>query len=205
MPKFLAPFGLLALALAFATPARADTISDGGVKFTGFVTGTTATLEIQCDGSVAACSGWFVGDVTLKGETFALTPAPSLGATTLAGYALQDGGQNNSAVATGGGCNGTQTGMALCWDAPTVLDPMGTGLNIFTATITSGAVSGPLHVQATFYNNSAGIGTMGDKVLAVSDDLTGSPSAVPEPGSLILLGTGLLAVSGFVRRRASKA
>lgn len=197
---------LILLSFAFATSAKADTISDGGVTFTGTVTGNTVTLQIACDGTVLGCSGWYVGDLSLKGFTF--TGSPTTGSPiTLSGYSVMNGGQNNKAVGSGGGCNSTQPDQAVCWDAPTTLDQMGTITDIFTADIANGAVSGPLHVQATFYNNPAGDGVYGDKVLAVSDDLigaNGSPSPVPEPASMVLLGTGLLALGGFARRRASK-
>src|SRR5215472_9029751 len=104
--------------------AYADTITDGDLTFTATVTPTLVTLTIQCTSNVSTCENWFVGDVTLKGFTFT-----TLGtATAPTGFLdmVQNGGQNNDAVGAGGGCNGTQKGMAVCWDA--LLPPLGTKL-----------------------------------------------------------------------------
>src|SRR5438105_1260076 len=183
------------VALLGAGVAQADTITDTNVQFTGTVTATTVTLQIQCL-VPASCGSWFLGDVTLKGFTF--TGSPTLG-TAPSGYTVVNGGQNNNAVGNGGGCNSTQAGSAVCWDAPSTLTTqLGSGVITFTANITGGT-AGTLHVQATAYSNSAGTQKMGGKVLAVSDDLGGGTS-VPEPGTFALIGSGLFAL-GTLRRR----
>jgi len=189
--------------------AHADTITDNDVQFTATVTSTSVTLQIQClDTSV--CGSWYLGDVSLKGFTF--TGSPSLGSAP-SGYTVQNGAQNNDAVGSGGGCNGTQAGMAVCWDAPTTLSTqLGGGVNTFTANITGGATD-TLHVQATAYDNTSGTQQGGGKVLAVSDDLLpggggggggGGGSTVPEPSTLLLLGSTLPALAGLRRRLFSK-
>jgi len=180
-----------------ANVAQADSITDNNVQFTGTVTATTVTLTIQCL-VPASCGSWFLGDVTLKG--YSSTGSPTLG-TAPSGYMLVNGGQNNNAVGNGGGCNSTQAGMAVCWDAPSTLTTqLGSGVITFTANITGG-VPGTLHVQATAYSNSAGTQKGGGKVLAVSDDLTpGGGTSVPEPGTFALIGSGLF-VLGTLRRR----
>lgn len=189
--------GVLAVAVATlflsAGLAHADTITDSDIQFTGTVTSTTATLDIQCL-VPAICQNWFLGDVTLKGFSFA--SAPTLGAAP-SGYTLEVGGQNNSAVGSGGGCDGSDLNGAVCWDASLPLTTqLGTGVLVFTANITDGT-PGTLHVMATGYDNADGIQTTGDKMFAVSDDLV----AAPEPGTWALLGLGLLALAA-VRRRA---
>lgn len=187
--------GFLIVAFAVllgAGVASADSITVNDVQFTATVTSTTVTLDVQCL-DITVCGNWYLGDVTLKGFTF--TGTPTLG-TAPSGYTLIDGGQNNNAVGSGGGCDSTQLGSAVCWDASLPLTTqLGSGVIEFTANITDG-VPGTLHVQATAYDNSSGSQTDGGKVLAVSDDLT----TVPEPSTFALLGLGLLGLAIAGRR-----
>ncbi len=184
------------IALCCGTAAKADTLTIGDLQITGTVTDTLATLTFQC--LDATCAGWFLGDVTLKGFTF---NSPTLG-TAPAGYTLVNGGQDNNAVGNGGGCNGTPGNKALCWDAALPLTTvLGNGLITFTAHIGNGG-AGTLHVQATGYDNAGGNEQGGGKVFAISEDLgSGGGTTVPEPATISLLGTGLLALAGITRRR----
>jgi hypothetical protein len=184
--------GVVLLGLVLSGPARADSFTYDSIVFTGTVTGTTATLTVQCtDASV--CGGFYLGGVTLKG--FNYSGSPTL-ASAPGGYYLVDGGQNNSAIGTGGGCNGSNTSGAVCWNPWLPLTArLGTTLYTFSAGIDNGTVSGPLHVQATGYNNAYGTQTHRGKAFAVSNDLSSSSvSSAPESGTFTFLTAGLLAI-----------
>lgn len=190
---------MLALCLVFGGTSKADSFTAGDVFLTGNVTGTTATLTIKClDGG---CNGWYLGDVTLKGFTF--TSLTGTGAGTPAGYVAQIGGQNNSAVGSGGGCNGSDLSGAICWDgqgAPLSFRLVTGTTYTFTANITGGSFTpGDLHVMATAYSNSAGSQQNGGKVFAISDNLL--VVQAPEPSSLELLAAGLIGLAFLSLRR----
>jgi hypothetical protein len=204
--KALSLLSAAVLVLALGSTAKADSftlldsLNNPEIIFTGSVTASTVTLTIEC--VEAACQNWYLGDVTLKGFTY--TGTPTLGSAP-SGYTLIPGGQDNNAVGTGGGCNSTQIGSALCWDAGEVPLTVQLGLNnvlTFTANLPNNdGAGGLLHVQATGYGTSAGTQQGGNKVFAVSNDLTGGSSQVPEPGSLALFGTGALGLAGYLRRK----
>jgi hypothetical protein len=185
--------------LASGRSANADSFTAGDVFLTGNVTVNTATLTIKCLNS--GCDGWYLGDVTLKGFTFA--SLTGTGAGTPGGYAAQIGGQNNSAVGSGGGCNGSDISGAVCWDGqglPLSFRLVAGTTYAFVANVTDGSFTpGSLHVQATAYNNSAGSQQGGGKVFAISDNLL--VVQTPEPSSLELLATGLIGLAFLSLRR----
>ncbi len=196
--KFLPRFVVLlafALAVGTAAPVFADSITVKSVEFTGMVTSDLATLTVQCT-NASVCGSWFLGDITLKG--FSFTGAPSTGAGTPSAYSVANGGQNDSS-----GCNGKDTQKAVCWNTNTPLTlVLGTTLWTFTANIANGTIGDDgLHVQALGFNNSSADQTRGGKTLAVSNDLVGPGSSVPEPASMFLLATGLCSLGLFSRRK----
>ena len=160
--------------------------------FVGSVTGHTATLTIQCT-DIKACGSYYPGDVTLKGFSDSGTPTAI---SAPAGYNATGGRQNNSAVGSGGGCDSNGTTGAVCWDTTLPMTTrLATTLYTFSVSINHGTVGGPLHVQATGYNNSYGAQKGGGKGFAVSNDLSSSSvTAAPEPGTFTLLTAGLFAV-----------
>lgn len=179
---------MLLFCLASGRSAKADSFTAGDVFLTGNVTGSTATLTIECLDS--GCNGWYLGDVTLKG--FTLTSLTGTGGGTPGGFLAQIGGQSNNAVGSGGGCNGSDLSGAVCWDAPGV--PLSLKLvtgTTYTFTANGSFTPGDLHVMATAYSNSAGSQQGGGKVFAISDNLL-TVVQTPEPNSLELLAIGMI-------------
>jgi hypothetical protein len=190
--RFACLVGVALLGLVLSGTARADSYTFDSIVFTGSVTGNTATLTIQCT-DAKACGSYYLGDVTLKGFYYSGTPTA---VSAPAGYDATGGGQNNSAVGSGGGCNSNDTTGAVCWDTSLPMTTkLGTTLYTFSANINDGTVSGPLHVQATGYNNAYGTQKGGGKGFAVSNDLSSSSvTGAPEPGTFTLLTAGFFAV-----------
>lgn len=190
--RFACLVGVVLLGLALSGTARADSFTFDSIVFSGSVTNTTATLTVQCT-NPKFCGWFYLGDVTLKG--FNYTGPPTM-VSAPAGYSAVGGGQNNSAVGTGGGCNSNDTSGAVCWQASMPLTTqLGTTLYTFSVSMNDGTVSGPLHVQATGYNNAYGTQKRGGKGFAVSNDLSpSSASAAPEPGTFTFLTAGLFVI-----------
>jgi hypothetical protein len=197
--RFACLVSVVLLGFVLSGAARANSFTYDNIVFAGSVTGNTATLTIQCT-NAKACGSFYLGDVTLKG--FNYSGSPTL-VSAPAGYVTLGGGQDNSAVGTGGGCNSNDTTGAACWETSMPLTTkLGTTLYTFSVSISNGTVSGPLHVQATGYTNANGTQQGGGKGFAVSNDLSSSSSSsVPEPGTFMLLTAGLFA-AGLLSRRA---
>src|ERR1700694_4611635 len=109
--RFACLAGVVLLGLLLSGMARADSFTYDSIVFTGSVTSTNGTLTIQCT-DAKVCGGFYLGDVTLKGFNYAGTPTL---VSAPVGYDAVGGGQNNSAVGTGGGCNSNDTSGAVCW------------------------------------------------------------------------------------------
>ncbi len=70
--RFTCLVGVVLLGLVLSGSARADSFTYDSIVFTDSVTGTTATLTIQCT-DAKACGNFYLGDVTLRGFNYSGT------------------------------------------------------------------------------------------------------------------------------------
>jgi len=170
---------LALLALALPTAALADTIDYGNL---GSIGGGTAIIS----GSATA------------GSTYTLTSQlDSILDVTTNTKSLGNLGWVSVTTGTLSACPA-----GLCFTGGTLTVTSAGGATLFTGTFTSGTVS--VLGGATFVN--ALLGTAGGSVqfafgVGSNGTVSGDTIVTPEPGTLGLLGTGLVGLAGIVRRK----
>jgi PEP-CTERM motif len=180
---------LLALALPAMTWASSSIdISNAG----GTITGTSAGLSLM--GSVLFKYGSTVGS-NLGSVTF--TTGAFISGDIMNGGTLAPGG---TFTITGNGTNGVPNGVIFSGtftNSPTwTITPEADGTHSYTL---SGAIAGGGKVGATVQLTV----NVGKGLFSGSADLSSGDTnlSVPEPGTLGLLGTGLLGIGGLMRRK----
>lgn len=200
----------LGLSLALASTARADTIGPGGCgsclgssyTLTYTVTGTNMydiKLVIDATG-FSGGAGNFLNAVALKvvsqaTDILALTPISQpagFGVPTLVGLSA-------------GGCGGGSNGF-FCTQNSGVGVPVGAAGDKYTFEYSLTTTAGTLqtgtdasHVKALYVDPT------GKQIGITSEDITLTPTSVPEPSSLGLMATGMLGALGAFRSRFSRA
>lgn len=195
LKPFAMSIALLAIIAAGQTIAKADPVTVSGTS-TGTITGSAASFLTFTGNSFTATTAGGVGSFSGADRigTFALLSTPgetpvngaftlNLTFTTPSGI---NGGQAATYTATVSGIISTPNvgGVQIVFDNP---------IQTFTFTNASGSGSFSIELPKVFVQS-------GDTA-NLTAGLTGNQSAVPEPATMILLGTGLAGVAARIRKR----
>jgi hypothetical protein len=198
---------LAALAVSSATVAHADSIS-GFFSATGTDAFTSSTITFTPGSAVVAgaIGGTFAtyltdgNPITFLSGSLPYTQGANIppGGVPIQLFSTTEAGETFAFDITGYNANFVTTGALGCTTGSTCLIVTGDGF--FTGT---GAVT-YTNTPATFLFTSQYVpGQAVGSITSFSSSASAVPSAIPEPASLALFGTGLLGVVGMARRRFS--
>lgn len=206
--------------LTFTVSASADDISfSGGVTLTQ--TGTTSSPAVNFTFSGLTVTPGTLGGDALEGTAVSINPTTAFSFTSITGsngYFSPNGGT----MSIGNGTTGTLSGdIQFVTITGNGLGAFSINIGLSNINITGGTSalltslagqqngSGVFTFQFTaggglndLLNMGLGTGTLGGKG-SIATSVSGSVS-VPEPASLFLLGSGLMAGGGFIRRKLKR-
>jgi hypothetical protein len=195
LKPFAMSVALLAIFAAGQTIAKADPVTVSGTS-SGTITGTAAAFLSFTGNSFTATTAGGVGSFSGADRigTFTLLATP--GDTPVAGnFTL------NLTFTAPAGINGGQGATYTATVSGTISTPNVGGVNI--------TFNNP--IQTFTFSNASGSGSFSielPKIFVQSGEtanltagLTGNQTAVPEPATMLLLGTGLAGVAARIRKR----
>jgi hypothetical protein len=205
----VALFFILTFCMIVALPARAGVIYNNG-PINGTVDAWTINFGFVVSDTVTVSGG----NSNINGLAFGgwLSPGDTVLSAEVSFTSQPDGGTSyfdQVVNFTQSGCSANQFGFDVCTETGSFHGPnLSNGsywLNLQNAVDTAG--------NPVYWDENSGVGctspgcpSQGDNgsigtIPSESFTVYGSPSAVPEPGSIMLFGSGMLGLIGVLRRR----
>jgi len=198
--KRIALLALLALALPLAAFANSIDVTNSGGTLAGSTGGMTLTgsllIAVKGLNGLGMVTGNNLGSVSFSTGALMSGGSLQMGGTFAAGGSFTITGNGSSGIPNGTIFSGTFSGPAT-WTLVTLANGTHnyTLTGVVAGTLGSGFFTNGVTVQLTI---NTGRGFFNGRTHISSGDTN---VVVPEPGSLSLLGTGLLGLAGVVRRK----